>query len=162
MNSTFNYPKDHCYSVMSNSLLPYGLQHTRPLYPFTISWSLLKLMSFESVKPSNHVILCHRLLLPSIFPSIRVFSNESALLISWPKYWSFSFSISPFNEFSGLLPYRIDWFDLLAVSWDSQESSLAPQYESINSSSLSLLYGPIHICACYWKNHSFDCTDLCQ
>ena len=83
---------------------------------FTISWSLLKLMSIESVMPSNHLILCcPLLLLPSIFPSNRVFSHESALCIKWPKYWSFSFSISPSNEYSGLISFRIDWFDLLAV-----------------------------------------------
>ena len=83
---------------------------------FTISQSLLKLMSTESVMPSNHLILCRPLLLlPSIFSSIRVFSNESALHIRWPKYWSFSFSISPSNEYSGLISFRIDWFDLLAV-----------------------------------------------
>ena len=81
----------------------------------TISWSLLKLMPIESVKPSNHLILCHPLLLPSIFPSIRVFSNESALHIRWPKYWSFSFSISPSNEHLQLISFRIDCFDLLAV-----------------------------------------------
>ena len=80
------------------------------------SWSLPKLMSIELVMPSNHLILCHPLLLlPSIFPNIRVFSNESALCIRWPKYWSFSFSISPFNDFSGLISFRIDWLDLLAV-----------------------------------------------
>ena len=80
------------------------------------SWSLLKLMSIESVIPSNHLILCCPLLLmPSIFPSIRVFSNESVLRIRWPKYWSFSFSISPSNEYSGLISFRIDWLDLLAV-----------------------------------------------
>ena len=80
------------------------------------SWSLPKLMSMESVKPSNHLILCHPLLLPpSIFPSIRVFSNESVLCIRWPKYWSFNFSISPSDEHSGLISFRIDWFDLLAV-----------------------------------------------
>ena len=83
---------------------------------FAISQSLLKLMSIESVMPSNHLILCHPLLLlTSIFPSIRVFSHESALRIRWPKYWSFSFSISPSNEYSGLISYRIDWLDLLAV-----------------------------------------------
>ena len=83
---------------------------------FTISQSLLKLMSIESVMPSNHLILCcPLLLLPSIFPSIRFFSNESALCITWPKYWSFSLSISPSNEYSGLISFRIDWFDLLAV-----------------------------------------------
>ena len=81
----------------------------------TNSWSLLKLMSIESVMPSNHLILCHPLLLPSIFPSIRVFSNESVLHIRWPKYWSFSFSISPSSEYLGLISFRIDWLDLLAV-----------------------------------------------
>ena len=83
---------------------------------FTISQSLLKFMSTESVMPSNHLILCHPLLLlPSILSSIRVFSNESVLHIRWPKYWSFSFSISPSNEYSGLISFRMDWFDLLAV-----------------------------------------------
>ena len=82
----------------------------------TNSRSLLKLMSIESVMPSNHLILCHPLLLPSsIFPSIRVFSNESVLLIRWPKYWSFAFSISPSNEYSGLISFRMNWLDLLAV-----------------------------------------------
>ena len=82
----------------------------------TNSWSSLKLMSIESVMPSNHLILCHPLLiLPSIFPSIRVFSNESTLRMRWPKYWSFSFSISPSNEYSGLISFRMDWLDLLAV-----------------------------------------------
>ena len=89
---------------------------------FTISRSLLKLMSIELVMPSYHLILCHPLLLlPSIFPSIRVFSNESALRIRWPKYWSFSFSISPSNEYSGLVSFRIDWFDLLTV-WGTLKS----------------------------------------
>ena len=83
--------------------------------PFTISQSLFKLMSIESVMPSNHLILCRPLLLPSVFPSSRFFSHESALCISWPKYWSLSFSISPSNEYSGLISFRIDWFDLLAV-----------------------------------------------
>ena len=82
----------------------------------TNSWGLLKLMSIESVMPSNHLILCHPLLLlPSIFPSIRVFSNESDLCIRWPKYWSFSFNFSPSNEHSGLIYFRMDWLDLLAV-----------------------------------------------
>ena len=85
-------------------------------WSFTISQSLLKLMSVESVMPSNHLILCRPLLLlPSIFPSIRVFSNESALCISWPKYWSFNFNISPSNEHPGLISFRMDWLDLLAV-----------------------------------------------
>ena len=82
----------------------------------TNSWSLLKLMSIESVMPFNHLLLCHPLLLsPSIFPSIRVFSNESVLHIRWPKYWSFSFSISPSNEYSGPISFRMDWLDLLVV-----------------------------------------------
>ena len=77
--------------------------------------SLLKLISIKSVMPSNHLVLCHPLLLPSIFPSIRVFSNESVLLIRWPKYWSFSFSMSPSDEYPGLISFRMDWFDLLAI-----------------------------------------------
>ena len=81
----------------------------------TISWSLLKLMSIESVMPPNHLIICHPLLLPSVLTSIRVFSNELALHIRWPKYWRFSFSISPSNKHSGLISFKIDWFDLLAV-----------------------------------------------
>ena len=82
----------------------------------TISWSLLRLMSIESAMPSNHLTLCHPLLLlPSVFPSIRVFLSESVLHIRWPKYWSFSFSISPSNEYSGLFSFRIDWLDLLVV-----------------------------------------------
>ena len=79
------------------------------------SWSLLKLMSIELVIPSNHLLLCRPLLPPSVLPSIRVFSNESVLHITWPKYWSFSFSISPSNEYSGLISFRMDWLDLLAV-----------------------------------------------
>ena len=123
----------------------------------TNSRSLLKLMSTESVMPSNHLILyCPLLLLPSIFPIIRVFSNESVLCIRWPKYWIFSFYISPSNESSGLISFKIEWFDLLAVQ-GSQESSWTPQLKSINSSALSFLYSPtltsIHD---YWKNHSFD------
>ena len=103
-------------SVVSNSLQSHGLQHTRPPLSITNSWSLLKLMSIESVMPSNHLILCHPLLLlPLIFLSIRVLSNESVLRIRWPKYWSFSFSIIPSNEYSGLISFRMDWLDLLAV-----------------------------------------------
>ena len=102
-------------SVVSESLQPHGLQHSRRPCP-SLSPSLLKLMSIESLMPSNHLILSlPLLLLPSIFPSIRVFSNESALCIKWPKHWSFSFSISPSNEYSGLISFRIDWFDLFAV-----------------------------------------------
>ena len=103
----------------------------------TNSWSLLKLISIESVMPSNHLILCcPLLLLPSIFPSIRVFSNQSDLRIRWPKHWSFSFSISPSNEHPGLISFRMDWLDL----WrDSQESSPTPQFKSINSLVLSFI-----------------------
>ena len=100
---------------------------------FSISWTLLKLMSFESGMPSNHLILCHPLLLPSVFPNIRVFSNESTLRIRWPMYWSFSFSISPSNEYAGLISFRIDWFDLLAMQGTLQESSPASQFKSISS-----------------------------
>ena len=129
-------------SVVSDSVTPWTACQTS-LY-FTISQSLRKLMSFELVMSSNHPILCHPLLLlPSIFPSIRVFSSESALYIRQSKYWSFSVSISPSNEYSGLISFRIDWFDLLACSpRDSQESSPARQFKSISSSALSLMYGP--------------------
>ena len=98
---------------MSNSLRPVACLAS---LPFTISWNLLKLKSIELVMPSNHLILRHPLLLPpSIFPSIRVFSNESVLCIRWPKYWSFSFNISPSNEHRRLTFFRMDWLDLLAV-----------------------------------------------
>ena len=99
-------------SVISSSMRPHG----QASLSFINSWSLLKLMSVELVMPSNHLILCRPLLLqPSIFPSIRIFSNESFLCIKWPKYWSFSFSISPSNEYSGLISFTMDWLDLLAV-----------------------------------------------
>ena len=145
---------------MSDSLRPHGCQAS---LSFTISHSLLKLMSIDLVMPSNHLILCRLLLLlPSIFPSIRVFSNESALHIRWPKYWSFSFSTSPSNEYSGLISFRIDWFDLLEVQ-GTQESSPTPQFKSINSSEISFPHGPaltsIHD---YWKSHRFDYMKLCQ
>ena len=137
---------------MSDSSRPHGPQHARPPSP-----------SIESVMPSNHLILsCPLLLPPSMFPSIRVFSNESVLHIRWPKYCSFSFSISPSNEYSGLISFRIDWLDLLAVH-GTLRSLLTSQFKSINSLVLSFLYGPtftsIHD---YWKNHSFDQTDLCH
>ena len=122
----------------------------------TNSWSLLKLMPIELVMPSNHLILCCPLLLPpSIFPSIRVFSNESALRIRWPKYQSFSFSISLSSEYSGLISFSMDWLDLPAVQ-GTLESLL--QHHNLKASVLwlSFLYGPtltpIHD---YWKNHSF-------
>ena len=118
--------------------------------------SLLKLMSIKSVMPSNHLILYHPLLLlPSIFPSIRFFSNESVLWIRWPKYWSFSFSISPSNEYSGLISFRMDWLDLLAVQGTLKSLLQQSHFKSINYSKLSFFYGPtltsIHD---YWKNHN--------
>ncbi|CAI9170187.1 unnamed protein product [Rangifer tarandus platyrhynchus] len=108
--------------------------------------------------PSNHLILCHPLLLlPSIFPSMRVFSNDSVLRSRWPKYWSFSFSISPSSEYSGLISFRMNWLDLFAIQVTLQESSPTPQFKSINSLALNFLYSPtltsIHD---YWKNHSLD------
>ena len=121
------------------------------------SWSLLRLMSTESVMPSNHLILCHPLLLPpSIFPSIRDFSNESILHIKWPKYWSFSFSISPSREYSGLISFRIDWFDLLVV-----QGTRKSLFQHHSSKASVLQHSPFfksnsHIHNDYWKNHSFD------
>ena len=103
------------HSVVSDFVTPWTAARQASL-SFTNSWTLLKLVPIESVMPFNHLFLCRPLLLlPSIFPSIRVFSNKSVLRIRWPKYWSFSFSISPSNEYSGLLSFRIDWLDLLAV-----------------------------------------------
>ena len=144
---------------MSNSLRPHRQTAAcQASLSFTISQSLLKLTSTELVMPSNHLILCRPLLLlPSVFTSTRVFFNESALCIRWPKYWSFGFSISPSNEYSGLISFRIDWSHHFAV-----KGSQTPQFEGIMSSALSFLYGPalisIHDC---WKNHSFDYMDLC-
>ena len=125
--------------VMSDSLQPYGLQHARP--PCLSASSLPKFMSFESGIPSNHLLLCHPRLLPSVFPSIRVFSNDSAVCMRWLKYWSFSFSISPSSKYSKLISFRINWFDLL-VFQGTQESFPAPQFKSINSSAFCLFYGP--------------------
>ena len=149
--------------VMTDSLWPQGLQHSRPPVSITNSWSLLKLMSIESVMPSNHLILCHPLLLPpSIFPSIRVFSNESFLHIKRPKYWSFSFSISPSNEYSGLISFRIDWLDLLAVQ-ETLKSLL--QHHSSKASILQhSAFVTVQLSHPYMstgKNHNFDYSDLC-
>ena len=142
-------------SVVSDSAIPCTAAHQASL-SITSSRSLLKLMSIETVMPSNHLILyCPLLLLPSIFPSIRVFSSESALSITWPKYWSFSISHS--NEYSGLISFRIDWLDLLAVQ--GALKSLLQHH----SSKASILWHsafftvqishPIHH---HWKNHSLD------
>ena len=123
----------------------------------TNSRSILKLMSIKSVMLSSHLILCRPLLLPpSVFPSIRVFSNESVLRIRWPKDWSFSFSVSPSKEYSGLISFRMDCLDLLAVQ-GTLKSSPTPQFKSINSSALSFLHSPT-LTSLYdhWKNHSLD------
>ena len=146
-------------SVVSDSLQPYDLQHTS-YQSFTISQSLLRFLSIESVMPSNQLILCCPLfLLPSIFPSIRVFSSESPLYIRWPHYWNFS--ISPSNEFSGLISFRIDCFDLLAVQGTLksllQHQNLKASYQFFSFSSIKKI--STHNC---WKNHGFDCMDLCQ
>ena len=121
----------------------------------TESWTLLRLMSFQSVMPSNHLILCHPLLLPpSIFPSIRVFSNESVIRIRWPKYWSFSFNISPCNEYSGLISFRMDWLDLLAV-----QGTLKGLLQHHNSKSSILWHSAFFIVQLshpHMKNHIFD------
>ena len=129
----------------------------QPSLSITNSWSLLRLMSIELVMSSNHLVPCHPLLLlPSIFPSIMVFSNELALCIGWPKYWSISFSISPSNEYSGLISFRMDWLHLLAVQ-GTLKSLLPKQIKSIDSLVLSFPYGPSLTCIHdNWKNHSFD------
>ena len=135
---------------------PWTAAHQASL-SITNSRNLLRIMSIESVMPSNHLILCHPLLLPpSIFPSIRIFYNESVLWVRLPKYWSFSFSISPSNEYLGLISFRMDWLDLLAV-----QGTLKCLFHHSSKASfflaLSFLYSPtltsIHD---YWKNHSFD------
>ena len=123
----------------------------------TNSWSLLKLMSIEPVMPSNHLILCRPLLLPpSIFPSIRVFLNESVLCIRWPKWWSFSYNISPSNEYSGLNSFRMDWLDLLAVQGTLK--SLLHHYSSKGSILQCSAFFIVQLTSIhdYWKNHSFD------
>ena len=144
-------------SVVSDSATPWTAAHQASL-SVTNSCSLLKLMSIELVMPSNHLILCCLLLLlPSIFPSIRVFSDESVLLIRWPKYWSFSFSISPSNEYSGLISFRMDWLDVLAVQGTLK--SLLQHHSSKVSifSVLSFLYSPTLTSICnHWKNQSVD------
>ena len=134
-------------------MTPWTAAHQASL-SITDSQSLPKLMSIQLMMPSNHLIICRPFFfLPSTFPRIRVFSDESVLCIRWPNYWTFSFSISPSNEYSRLISFRIDWLDLQGT----QESSPTPQFKSINSLMLSHLYGAtltsIHD---YWTNHSFD------
>ena len=144
-------------SVMSNSLQPHGLQHARLPCPSPSPGASSN--SYPLIQWCRPTILCRRLLLlPSIFPSIRIFSNESALGIRWPEYWSFGFS--PSNEYSGLISFRIDWFDLHAVQGTLKSST---QFESINSSAFGLLYDSTFTSVDdYWKNHSFDDMDLCR
>ena len=148
-------------SVMSDSETPWTAARQASL-SITKSQSLLKLMSIKSVMPSNHLILCHLLLLPSTFPSIRVFSSESVLCIRRPKYWSFSFRSSSSNEYSGLISFRIDWFNLLAAQ-GTLKSLL--QHHSLKASVLQ--------CSAFFmaqfsnpytttgKTHNFDYTDIC-
>ena len=158
--STFQWITDPSLSCVQLFATPWTVACEASL-SCTISQSLFKLMSIKLVTSSNFLNLCHPLLLPpSIFPSIRVFSNELALYIRWPKYWSFSFRISPSNEYSGLISFRIDCFDFPEVS-GTLKSSPTPQFKSINSSVRSLLCGPsltsVHD---YWKSHSFLYTDF--
>ena len=148
---------------MSDSVTPWTAAGQASLSIIN-SWSLLKLMSIELMTPSNHLILCHPLLLlPSIFPSIRVFSNESVLHIRWPNYWRFSFSISLSNEYSGLISFRIDWLDLLAIQGTLK--SLFQHHSSKASILQHLAFFMVQLSHPYMttgKNHSFDYTDLCQ
>ena len=155
VNSLYINTSVQCHSVLSNSLGPMDYSTSGFLVHHQFQ-ELTQTHSIELEMPSNHLIRCHPLLLlSSIFPSIRVFSNDSVLHIRWPKEWSFSFSINPSNEYSGLISFRMDWLDLLAAQ-DSQESSPTPQFKSINTLALSFVYSPtltsIHD---YWNNHSF-------
>ena len=138
---------------------------SRPGLSFTISQSLLKLMSIELVMLYNHLVLCHPLLfLPLIFPSIRVFFNKLAVCIRWPKYWSFSLSINPSNEYSGLISFRIDWFDLIAVQGTLK--SLLKHHSSKSSILQCSAFLMVQLAHPYMndyrKNHTFDYTNLCQ
>ena len=160
----------HFSSIQSSSVAklcptlcdPWTAAHQASL-SITDSRILLRLMSIGSVMPSNHLILCRPLLLPSVFPSIRVFSNESVLHIRWPKYWSFSFSISPSNEYSGLISFRMDWLDLFAFQGtlksllQHHSSKASILRHSAKAEGSIFIYGPtltsIHD---YWKKHSFD------
>ena len=135
---------------MSDSLQPLWTTAHQAFLCLIFFQSLLKFMSIESTMPSNHLILCCPSLLSSVFPSIRVFSSEPALCIRWPNFWSFNFSISPCNEYSGLISFRMDWLDILAVQGTLKSLLPTPQFKSINSSEVSFLYGPtltsIHDC----------------
>ena len=147
-------------SVMFNSLWPQTASHQASL-SITNSWSLLKFMSIKLVMPSNHLIFWHPLLLlPSVIPSVRVFSNESVLCIRWPKYGSFSFSISPSNEYSGLISFRINWFDLLTVQGTLKH--LLQHHSSKASILRCLAFFTVQLLHPYMtrKNQSFDHTDF--
>ena len=145
--------------------IPGTAAHQAPLSS-TVTWSLLRFMSIESVMLSHYLIVCHPLLiLLSIFPSIRVFSSELAVYIRWPKYWSFNFSISPSNEYSGLFSFRIDWFDLLVLSKGLSRvfSSTTVWKHWLSACFGCLRYGPtLTSTHDYWKKHSFDYMDLCR
>ena len=162
-------------SVNSSSRIP-SVQLLSRVWLLTTSWtaacqaslsitkskSLLNLRSIEPVISSNHLSLCRPLFLPSIFPSIRVFSNEWVLHIRWPKYWRFSFSISPSNEYSGLISFRLDWLDLLSVQGTLKS---LPQHHSLKASVLwCSAFFMVQLISVhdYWKNHSFNCMDLCR
>ena len=153
-------PVQFSRSVMSNSLQPHELQASLSI---TNSWSLVKLMSIEVVMPSNHFILCHPLLLPpSIFPSIRVFSSESVLLIRWPRYWSFSYSIGPSNDYSGLIFFRTDQLDLLPVRGILKSLLQHCSKASFLRRSAFFRVQLSHLYMTTGKKHGFDYTDLCQ
>ena len=140
-------------SVVSDFLRPHGPQHARLPCPFPPP-RICSLMSIESVMPSNRLVFCHPLLLPSIFPSIRVFSMSQLI---------FCFSISPSNEYSRLISFRTDWLDLLAVQGSLKSLLQQHSSKSLSSSVVSLLYGPtLTSIYDYWKYHSFDLTDLCR
>ena len=144
-------------SVVSNSLRPHESQRARPPCPSPASQSLLKLMPIESVMPSSHLILCHPLLLlPPIPPSIRVFSNESALRMRWPKYWSFSFNISHSNEHPGLISFMMDWLDLLAAQGTLK--SLLQRHSSNASTFRCSAFFTVQLTSIHdhWKNHNLD------
>ena len=160
-SSCVNYVVVQLLSCVWLLVTPWTAAHQASLSS-TLSPSLLKFMSIKLVMLSNHLILCQPLLLlHSIFPIIRVFSNELSVRITWPKNWSFSFSISTFNEYSGLLSFRMDWFDLFAVQ-GTLKSILQHHSSKISSLALSLFYDPtltsIHD---YWKSHSFDYMNVC-
>ena len=157
--ASFSYKNAHCLCACCCSAAKSCLTLCNPMDCSTISRSLLKLMSIELVMPFNYLILCHpHLISPSSFPASGSFPM-SWLFASGGQ--SFSFNISPSKEYSGLIFFRIDWFDLL-LSKGTLKKSSTPQFKSINSLALSLLYGPtLTSVRGYWKNHSFDCTDLC-